>query len=286
MSPQSLDVRHDVRLSRFDPLSRILMFDDFDEGLQGWTGLIGNYEGSLDTLLPGFRDLRPPMLSNATMWDTGSAGSLDGTYSMKLTTRPDPESLGVAVKRSTWRTLGELRMEAYVTFNPEASELRLGDRDLRAFGFAFDLQDADKRVMPHLRFLNARNGEAIQRWQFKREREPMADIGSSGEMRSHFHLADSGWEDVPGRHQPLCYNEIATKQNWHYLRIGFDLKEMSFTEFRCNDREYDVGTLAPMTMPAMPNLWCMLNLVFWVEADRDKRAFLHVDSILLSGDGA
>src|SRR6478609_10696358 len=58
-------------LSRFDPLPRILCYDDFDHGLQGWTGLIGNYEDTLDRLLPGFRDLRPPMLSNLTAWDTG-----------------------------------------------------------------------------------------------------------------------------------------------------------------------------------------------------------------------
>jgi hypothetical protein len=276
----------DVRLSRFDPLPRILLYDDFDMGFQGWTGLIGNDERSLDSILPGFRDLRPPMLSNATMWDTGSAGSLDGTYSLKLSTRPQPQSMGVAVKRTTWRDPGLLRMEAYVAFNPEASELRLGDRDLRSFGFAFDLQDASRRVMPHLRYVNARDGEGVQRWQFKRQREPLADIGGSGETRSHFHLADTGWEDLPAEPQPLCYNEIATKQNWHYLRVGFDLKTMAFTEFRCNDREYDVSALEPMVIPAMPNLWDMLNLVFWVEADCEKRAFLYLDSVLLSGDGA
>ncbi|MEC8992898.1 MAG: DUF6772 family protein [Candidatus Latescibacterota bacterium] len=30
------------RLSRFSPLSRILCYDDFDEGLNGWCPLIGN----------------------------------------------------------------------------------------------------------------------------------------------------------------------------------------------------------------------------------------------------
>ncbi len=37
-----------------------------------------------------------------------------------------------------------------------------------------------------------------------------------------------------------------------------------------------------MRMPAMANLWCMLNTVFFVETDRDKRAFLYLDSVLLS----
>ena len=72
----------------YDPLPTVLFSDDFDDGLQGWTGLIGNYEDTLDAVLPPYRDLRGPMLSNSTAWDTGSAGSLHGTYAMKLATRP------------------------------------------------------------------------------------------------------------------------------------------------------------------------------------------------------
>ena len=37
-------------------------------------------------------------------------------------------------------------------------------------------------------------------------------------------------------------------------------------------------------MPAMKNLWCMLNLAFFAETDTDKRAFLYLDSVCLSGD--
>jgi len=277
-------LRADPRLSRFDPMSRIIYFDDFDRGLQGWTGLIGNYEQTLDSMLLPYRDLRPPMLSDATMWDTGSAGALDGTYSMKLATRASEGSLGVAVKRATWRYQGPIQLEAYVTFKPEATEMALSELDVRAVGVLFDLQDATRRVMPHLRYLNAENGDPVARWQFKKDREPLEDIGGSGKTRSHFHLAPTGWLPLPGDPQPLCYNEIATKQNWHYLRVGFDLASMSFTQFQCNDRTYDVSQIAPMVMPAMANLWCMLNVVFWVETDLAKRAFLYVDSVLLSGE--
>jgi hypothetical protein len=55
------------KLSRFNPLNRIIYFDDFDEGPQGWIELIGNYEDDLSSMLQGYRDLRPPMLSNGTM---------------------------------------------------------------------------------------------------------------------------------------------------------------------------------------------------------------------------
>ena len=274
----------DTQLSRFSPLSRIITYDDFDTGLNGWTNLIGNYEDRLDSMLPEYRDLRGPMLSNSTMWDTGSAGSWDGTYAMKLATKPKTGSLGVAVKRLTWRKAAKIQVEAYVTFKPEATELQLSELDVRAIGFVFDLQDSEDRVMPHLRYLNALKGEQVARWQFKTQRETIADIGGSGKTKSHFHLAGDGWEDLPGEKQLLCYNEIATKQNWHYMRMTFDLADMSFLEFQFNDREYDLSGVSPMVMPAMANLWCMLNLVFFVETDVDKRAFLNVDSVLLSGD--
>jgi hypothetical protein len=97
-------------------------------------------------------------------------------------------------------------------------------------------------------------------------------------------LAPEGWVDIPGGDQLLCYNEIATKQNWHYLRVDLDLATMSYLGFQVNDREFDMTGVEPMRMPAMSNLWCMLNLLFFAEADRAKRAFLYVDSVLLSGE--
>ena len=278
----------DPALSRFDPLPRILCYDDFDRGMQGWTGLIGNYEGSLDSMLPPYQQLRGPMLSNLTVWDTGTDGSFNGTYAMKLATRANAGSLNVAIKRLTFRKPGPIRFETYFTFKPEASELRLSETDVRAVGVLFDLQDGDRkenphRVMPHLRYLNALNGEAVGKWQYKAKREEFRQIGGSGKTKSHFHLSPEGWEDLPGGEQKLCYNEIATKHNWHYLRLDFDLDAMHYLHFQCNDRVFDVSGIEPMRIPAMANLWCMLNLVFFVETDLDKRAFLYVDSVVLSG---
>jgi len=288
-SQQAL-LRSDPHLSRFNPLSRIIFYDDFDRGLQGWTALIGNYEDTLDVILPGFRDLRPPMLSNLTAWDTGTDGSFSGNYALKLASRPAPGSIGVAIKRITFQQVGPIRLEAYFTFKPEASELRLSETDVRAVGVLFDLQESDtkapdpQRVMPHMRYLNALDGQAVGQWQYKKERVPLQEIGGSGKTQSHFHLSSEGWLDMAGGQQKLCYNEIATKQNWHYLRLDFDLESMAFLSFRCNDRVFDVSEIEPMRMPAMANLWCMLNTAFWVETDLAKRAFLYVDSVLLSGD--
>ena len=273
----------DPRLSRFEPLERVFYFDDFDEGYNGWTELIGNYEHSLDAMLPAYQDMRPPQLSTAPMWDTGSHGSLDGAYSLKIATRPRAGHQAVVIKRATYRQASLLRVEAYFTFKPEATELRLGDQDVRAIGVLMDLQNDDERVMPHLRYLNSLEGTPQQLWQYKAERAPIEPIGTDGKTVSHYHLSPDGWQDIPDGAQQLCYNEIATKLNWHYLRLDFDLASMAYVGFRCNDHLMDVAKLAPMRMPAMPNLWCMLNLVFFAEADTDKRVLFYLDSVLVSG---
>lgn len=276
-------------LSRFDPLPHILFADDFDRGLQGWTSLIGNYEHSLNSMLPPYGELRGPQLSNVTTWDTGTDGSLNGTYALKLATSPRAGALAVGIKRATFRQAGPIRLEAFFVFKPEASELLLSETDVRAFGLLFDLQDSDRkanpqRVMPHLRYYNAQNDVPIGHWQFKARSPTFHHIGDSGKTRSHFHLGPDGWLNIPQAEQRLCYNEIATKQNWHYLRLDFDLAQMQFINFQCNDRIFDLREIVPMTMPAMANLWCMLNTVFFVETNRDKRAFLYLDSVVLSSD--
>lgn len=272
------------KLSKYDPLKRIIYFDDFDEGINGWTELIGNYEDNLDSLLPGYRDLRPPQLSSVSMWDSGTVGSLDGTYALKIATRAKKGHQAVSIKRTTFRHAGPLRMETYFTFKPEANVLSLSDTAVRSVGFFFDLQDSRERIMPHIRYLNSLDGQRQWKWQYKKDTVPFHDIGERSETVSHYHLDPAGWLDIPDGEQKLCYNEIPTKHNWHYLRVDFDLKEMKYLALQCNDREFDVSGLDSMHIPAMKNLWCMLNLAFFAEADEDRRVFFYLDSILLSGD--
>lgn len=282
--------RDHATLSRFDPLSRIICLDDFDRGFCGWTQLVGNYENDLDAMLPGYAQHSSPMLSTIGNWDSGSHGGVDGDYVLKIATPPRAGAQNVAIKRLTFRRPGPIRLEAYVTFKPEASELQLSETDIRSFGFLFDLQGSDQagpgseRVMPHVRFLNASDGEHVQKWQFKRQAVPIVPIGTDNKTISHYHLAPDGWEDLEGGEQRLCYNEIPTKINWHYLRFDFDLAAMQCTHFQCNDRVFDVSGFDSLRIPAMKNLWCMLNIAFFAETDTDKRAFLYLDSVCLSGD--
>lgn len=279
----------DPRLSRFDPLPRIISHDDFDRGHCGWSQLIGNYEGDLDSMLPGYQPLTNPMLSTLAHWEGGSHGGMDGSYVLKLATRPQRDTATVGIKRLTFRKAGPIRLEFYMTFKPEATSLALSEQDVKSVGFLLDLQSGDKsggpeRVMPHLRYLNAKDGVLQQKWQFKRGAPRIHDIGDGVDTVSHFHLEDDGWEDLPGGDQRLCYNEIPTKVNWHYVCLDFDLETMKATGFRCNDRVFDVSAFDSIRMPAMKNLWCMLNLAFFTETAADKRAFFYIDSVCLSGD--
>jgi hypothetical protein len=240
-------------------------------------------------MLPGYAQHTQAMLSTLPTWDFGSHGAHDGSYALKIASKPVSGSRNVSIKRLTFRRRGPIRIEAYFTFKPEANELRLSETDVRSVGFLYDLQTGDRdadawRIMPHLRFLNSENGKHLQKWQFKRRTTPFKAIGTENKTVSHYHLAPQDWEDLPGGEQRLCYNEIPTKVNWHYFRFDFDLAAMRATHFQCNDRVFDVSGYDSIRIPGMRNLWCMLNLGFFVEADTHKRAFLYLDSVCLSGD--
>jgi hypothetical protein len=273
-------VRANPALSRYDPLPRIVYHADFGRGHCGFTETIGNYEGTLDTILPGM-NFRPPMLSNYTMWDTGTGGTMSGTYALKLSTRAQAGSVTAATKRLTWRKRCPIRLETYFGIKSEATELVLTEADVRAFGILFDLQDDDRRLLPRLRYHNAADGKLVGQWQIKTDHPKRHDIGGSGKTASISHYAPIGYTDVPGGRQQLCHNELPTKMNWHYLSVTFDLATMRFLEFRCNDRTY-TDLPDPFVLPLWPNLRGLLNTIFFVETDVDKRAFLYLDSVLFS----
>lgn len=282
-------LRADPKLSRFDPLPRIISHDDFSSGHCGWSQLVGNYEDDLDTMLPGYAQHTSAMLSTLAHWDAGSHGGMGSSYALKIATRPRKGAQNVAIKRHTFRHRGKIRFEVYFTFKPEATELSLSETDVRSIGFLLDLQAGDtdtggERVMPHLRFVNALDGVHLQKWQFKHRTTEFKPIGNGDKTLSHYHLSPDDWEDLPGGAQRLCYNEIPTKVNWTYLRFDFDLDEMKALAFQCNDREFDISGFESIRMPAMKNLWCMLNFALFAETDTDKRAFLYVDSVCISGD--
>ena len=273
--------RADPVLSRFDPLDRIVYHADFSRGHCGFTATIGNYEGSLDTILADMNFLSP-QLSSYQMWDTGTGGSIHGSYSLKLATRPISGSVSAATKRLSIRSRGVVRLEAYFGIKSEATEMVLTETDVRAFGILFDIQDDRRRLLPRLRYLNSQDGKYFGQWQIKTHHPQRHEIGLTGKTASISHYAPVGYTAVPGGTQQLCHNELPTKMNWHYLSVTFDLNSMRFLQFRCNDCIYENDIPAPFELAPWPNLRGLLNTIFFVETDVDKRAYLYLDSVLFS----
>jgi hypothetical protein len=306
-----------VGLSKFRPLERILTYDDFDDGLNGWTELTGNYQQGRMAVVPGhetFTDLRPPMLSSATFPFVGTHGSMSGTYSMKLATRAMAAGAGEPVlrgglaqtlKRLTWQELGLVQFEMWFSYKPEADRPGVGENEFRAFGVLWDIQDEHHRYFPAVRYLNAANGVTRQKWQFAQAR-PMTDEEWAGGFdtsvtedrrsavgakpgidpqwfgRRYPDGSTDGFRDVPGGEQKLCYNETFDKINWHYFRFLVDTARREYVEFQCNERTYDLRGVQPTLAEAYPRIWSLLNLALWVEADTNRRCFLFVDSIVIS----
>ena len=78
--------------SRYQPLKRVLSYDVFNTGFNGWMTLMPNFTEYPDFDVPKTlvnKDQWPPvMLSSATFRYPGTHGAMSGTYSLKLSTRP------------------------------------------------------------------------------------------------------------------------------------------------------------------------------------------------------
>lgn len=292
----------DVRLSKYNPLGRILYFDDFDEGMNGWCELVGNHAGDLDQIRPIAKDFRPPQLSSCTFFDIGTHGSVDGTYSLKLATRPLPNHSAVAIKRLTYAARGLVQFETYFTFKAEIAEKPPDGWDgnrapsQRHFGdltFSNDICVGETGPRWHgvIRYRNADpGGNLVQRWVRPTTLEPTTKMDRRGLVHTHprqdfFSHRPEDWAAIPSGRQPLCFNETASKVNWHYLRWLFDTEELRSVEFQCNDLVMDLRDIPSLLHTekyyGIPNL---LNLYVAVRTHVNVRNFLYLDSALLSVD--
>ncbi len=310
-------------LYRFDPLEQIMFHHDFDEGLNGWVVLTPNLRQDVVDYFPAqqrFADWGPPMLSSATFGYVGTHGSISGTYSLKIGTRPVagkpdqqpvPGSVGHAIKRLTFLKKQLLRCEMWYTFKAEQDRPGLGENDIRAFGFFWDVQDGEKRSFYGARYLNAAGGKMQQRWQIFRASEGSdEDWGEMGESapgegadedpkaahRVYLRRGiDSQWlgkrypdgggdgfTDVPNGHQKLVYNETIDKINWHYFALTVDLAKREYVELRSVNKTFDLRGIQPTIVDPYPRIDYLLNPTLWIETDTNRRVFLYVDSIVNS----
>lgn len=297
--------------AKFSPLSHVLVYDDFDLGFNGWLDLTPNYVYGDFRQQPSRIDLgrwAPSMISAAPMRYAASHGSMEGMYSLKLSTRdraapyeeqPSPGSVGVAIKRLSRHqpNLRYIQMEAWYSYTPSQDREGLGEEDIRAFGFFFDLQDKESRWQPGVRYVNSVNGKLKKSWQFfqaspdvTREQwsfvddNPWEHVGIDGLWcgRRYGDGSADAYKWVPGGQQDLVYNESPDKLNWLYMRLKVDLKTRQYVEFQSMDHVFDLrGT--PVTLsPAYKGIHGLINPVFFVEADSDRPVHLFLDSIVYS----
>ena len=296
--------RSDVRLAKYNPLGRILFYDDFDEGVNGWCELVGNHAGDLNDIRRIARDFRPPQLSSCSFFDIGTHGSIDGTYSLKLATRPRQNHSAIAIKRMTSAALGLVQFETYFTFKAEQaapdgqgawdgncapSETQFGD-----ITFSNDICQGETGPRFHgvVRYRNTnQTGALVQRWLCPTSVEPTTKMERSGVLQADvagqdfFTLRPGDWIPVPMGRQPLCFNETASKINWHYLRWLFDTERRRSVELQCNDRLMDLRDIdVPVYGEVYRGLPNLLNFYVAVRTHVPVRNFLFLDSVLVSVD--
>lgn len=160
--------------SRYQPLERIICYDIFNTGFNGWMTLLPNFTEYPDFDVPPTlvnKDQWPPvMLSSATYRYPGSHGAMSGTFSLKLSTRPvhsryedipAPGSMGHAIKRlSFYRPESRfLQIECWFSYTAEQDTLDaegtpqpgLHEKSIRAFGMGFDIQERGERYQVGVR---------------------------------------------------------------------------------------------------------------------------------------
>ncbi len=306
--------------SRFQPLERVLCYDVFDNGFNGWMTLLPNFTEYPDFDVPPTlvnKDQWPPvMLSSATFRYPGTHGSMSGTYSLKLSTRPNSSpycekpaegSMGHAIKRLSFSRPHSryVQIEAWFTYTAEQDKVDGGDRpqpglhedSIRAFGMGFDLQERGERYFVGMRYLNAVDGKPMRKWQYVHSAEGVTDkdwaFGLDGDWckkgidpwwfgRRHPNGDHDGFKDVPDGRQALIYNETDCKLNWQYMRLKIDTQDREYVEIQCQDRIWDLRGTPVDAVNGYNRIENLINPVFWVETDVNRRVFLYIDSVLVS----
>ena len=309
-----------MELYGYKPLKNIIFADDFDKGYNGWLNLMPNFRQDKFDYYDSFRDWTcwgPPMLSSATFPYAGTHGSMHGTYSMKVATRPVAGraeerpvkgSEGMAIKRLTHGKGGLLKCEMYYAFTAEQSIPGIGEDAIRAVGFFWDTSTDDSRTMFGARYINSANGKMKQHWQLYKVDEKCTKPwgfegdsapGDNGEKVTLVPGIDSQWlgardenggssgfYDIPDSTQKLCYNETPDKINWHYFALTVDLDKQEYVSLESVGRKWDLRGIKATSVPRYPRIDWILNPVLFIESDTSRRVFLYVDSIVNSWEEA
>lgn len=302
---------NDYGMDKYRPLPRVVCYDDFDRGTCGWVDLTPNFTKENFTARPSIIDKTqwgPVMLSTATFGYVGTHGSMDGIYSLKLATRPTggayeepprPGSMSHTIKRmSVQGPKGLKQIEMWYAYTPEQDRIGLSEQDIRAFGLFCDVQDEEHRYFIGVRYLNSVNGQLHQRWQYMQAADVTDEqwaYGTTGDWckrgidpmwygRRSTDGATDGFQYVPGGEQQLCYNESDDKINWLYVRLLFDTASREYVELQSGDQVFDLRGIRPTLVPPYARIRGLFNPGIWIETDARRRAFLFVDSVVVSSE--
>jgi hypothetical protein len=301
---------YERQLERFKPLARVMTFDDFDRGFNGWMDLTPNYVYENYESFDSAVDLSswaPSMLSSASMRFAASHGSMEGTYSLKLTTAPvaaphtEPPangSMGIALKRlSRFDDPTKIQIEAWYAYTPAQDREGLGEEDIRAFGFYFDVQDGDYRYMPGVRYVNSLDGQLVKKWQYWKVGEDVTPeqwsfgvkdgwcepgVDNLWYGRRYEDGSSDGYQWVPNGEQDLLYNESPDKINWLYFRLTVDVKKREYVELQSMDRVFDLRGIQPTLAKQYSSIDNLINPIFYIESDTNRSVHLFLDSIVYS----
>ncbi|WP_426184900.1 DUF6772 family protein [Microbacterium sp. TWP3-1-2b2] len=301
---------YDRGLERFNPLARVITYDDFDTGYNGWLDLTPNYVyddyESFDSVVD-LGSWPATQLSSASMRFASSSGSMEGTYSLKLTTAPTggphtepprPGSMGHAIKRlSRFGDPRYIQIEAWYSYTPTQDREGLGEEDIRAIGFFFDVQDDQHRYMPGVRYVNALGGKPVKKWQYYRVGDGVTrkdwnfgvedgwcvpGVDNQWYGRRFEDGSGDGFQWIPGGEQDLLYNESPDKINWLYFRLTVDVKARQYVELQSMDQVFDMRELSPTLVPGYKSIKDLINPIFFVETDTDRSVSLFLDSVVYS----
>jgi hypothetical protein len=300
----------DQALSKYNPLEKIICHDDFDRGFCGWMDLHPNYVGeNFNTLRFSQVDKTqwgPIMLSSASFRYAGTHGSMNGTYSLKLSTRPvaaqyeqppAPGALSHAIKRLTNHYEPGLRqLELWYAYTPEQDRQGLSEKDVRGFGIFFDVQDEEHRYFIGARYVNSVNGEMVRRWQLFQAAD-VSDVDWAFGVENDWckRGIDAMWYGkrypdgsadgftwVPDGYQDLCYNESDDKINWSYLRLLIDTSKREYVELQSGSKTFDLRGIKPTLTKPYARIKGLFNPGIWVENDNNRRVFFYTDSVVIS----
>ena len=82
----------------------------------------------------------------------------------------------------------------------------------------------------------------------------------------------------------LCQlsRRISRCSNWLYFRFLFDMEKREYVELQSCKKTFDLRGIQPTLAPTYANIDDLLNASLWIETDTERRAFLYVDSIVIS----